>query len=98
MPRDRENKKHETLATPSIPIPPPRSAFVGLDQFFAVASAAALRALERHTRAEPDPNPWRPQIWVGIVARLEGGLVASGAQKGGPGGLGQVGGPISGGG
>ena len=59
-------------ASPTLPLPPPREiAKISMDQFFEVASAAALRALDAHARqaaAGPDPIPWHPQIWVGIIA------------------------------
>ena len=71
-------------ATPSIPIPPPKEiARIGLDQFFEVASAAALRALESHLRQRPQPEPWNPQIWVGIIATGQG----FNPGKAGPGGI-----------
>ena len=76
------------VASPTLPLPPPK---ITLDEFFEVASAAALRALDAHARRQiqgPLPDPWllNPQIWVGIIASGHGGLVNPG--KTGPGSAG----------
>jgi hypothetical protein len=84
--------------SPTLPLPPPR---ISLEDFVEVASAAALRSLNAHAReavGKPQPVPWRPQIWMGFILSMEGGLFTQGAPQGGPGGIGAAGGGISSGG
>jgi hypothetical protein len=42
---------------------------ITLDKLVASASQAVLRAIQDHS--SPQPQPWRPRIWVGITVDLE---------------------------
>lgn len=55
--------------SPTLPLPPPRSSRLSLDEFFEAATSAALRAAQAQGLADnPNPSPWaRRPIWVGII-------------------------------
>ena len=54
---------------------------IGLDEFIEIASSSALRALAAQKQASPQ-LPFRPHIWIGIIASEELGQVLERGQAG----------------
>ncbi|HTQ79256.1 MAG TPA: hypothetical protein VMM92_04610 [Thermoanaerobaculia bacterium] len=62
-----KNPNRVSTESPTLPLPPPREATaIHLDQFFEVATAAALRSLDAHTR-QLTTQTGHPRIWLGII-------------------------------
>ena len=69
-PRQTQDSESSPAASPTLPLPPPRS--IPLEQFIEAVSVSALRALASSRDLNPQPLPPKefpkPWIWVGIVA------------------------------
>ncbi|MEA2558513.1 MAG: hypothetical protein QOH06_17 [Acidobacteriota bacterium] len=68
-----QNSESSPAASPTLPLPPPRTASIPLEQFIEAVSVSALRSLASAKAFNPQPDPPgrpfpQPWIWVGIVA------------------------------